>query len=135
MDMNPIKPQERSGDDFGFPKAAGVVIRQGALVMLAAGVAMTAAAGPDAGTAATYVVVGIADRARAAADTDARVRRGVFHFKNSAAGDAITLSEVGQPAFVVGEETVAKTSDTNLRPKAGTIVDVDSTGVWVRVGV
>lgn len=133
------KIEERAGRDFSHPVAAGAQIYQGGLVMLDTGAAKAAAPGADSTAAAKLVVVGVADKTVkggvAAGDERVPVREGVFLFKNSASGDLIALSNVGAPAYVVDDETVALTSNTNVRPKAGTIIDVESLGVWVRVGV
>lgn len=62
------------------------------------------------------------------------VEKGVFRFKNSTAGDAITMAaHFNALVYVVDDETVAATSNTNTRIVAGRVVDVDSTGVWVRI--
>lgn len=59
------------------------------------------------------------------------VRRGVFRWKNSAAGDLITRAEIGDNCYIVDDETVAKTDGTGTRSIAGKIRDVDAQGVWV----
>lgn len=129
-----IRIQERLGTDYDFPLAPTADVRQAALIMLAAGVAFVAAPGPDAATAATHKVVGIAQRRCPPGTPRVPVRSGVFHFRNSPGADAITLSDWGQPAYVVADDAVALTDGGALRPAAGTIVDVDAAGVWVRVG-
>lgn len=63
-----------------------------------------------------------------------RVVTGIYRYGNSAAGDLITRAAIGQPAYVVDDQTVALTSAANTRPVAGTIFDVDADGVWVRFG-
>lgn len=61
------------------------------------------------------------------------VRKGIFQFANSAAGDAITKAEIGDDCYIVDDQTVAKTNPGgNTRSVAGKIVDVDATGVWVK---
>lgn len=60
-----------------------------------------------------------------------KVRQGIFRWNNSAAADAITRAEIGDPAYIVDDQTVAKTNGTNTRSAAGTIRDVDAQGVWV----
>ena len=60
-----------------------------------------------------------------------RVRQGRFRWANSAAADAITRAEIGDPAYIVDDQTVAKTNGGNTRSAAGTIRDVDAQGVWV----
>lgn len=62
----------------------------------------------------------------------AKVKTGVFKFANSTSGDLIGRADIGQPAYVVDDQTVAKTSASNTRPVAGTIFDVDADGVWIR---
>lgn len=85
----------------------------------------------------TLKCVGVAEcqadnRGGAAGDVRVKVRKGVFAFNNSAAGDAIALSDVGATCFMVSDQTVAKTNGTNTRSAAGTVFDVDAEGVWVR---
>jgi hypothetical protein len=65
---------------------------------------------------------------------NARVKKGVFRFANSAGGDEITKAEIGDNCYIVDDQTVAKTSDTGARSIAGRIEQVDSQGVWVRLG-
>lgn len=111
---------------------ANAVIWQGAMAAIdAAGLAVPAAA------VAAHKVIGVA-KGRAdntgGADGAVRVRAeaGIFRLANSAAADAIALTDIGAPAYVVDDQTVAKTSNSGVRPVAGTIFDVDAQGVWVR---
>ena len=133
------KVQERAGHQFGVPLAAGATVYQGGMVARSAGLGRAAAPAASAGVAAATAIVGIAERTVTNTGADQAVnvptKSGVFLFKNSAGGDAITEAAIGQPAFVVDDETVALTNTSNLRPRAGTIVDVESDGVWVRIGV
>jgi len=62
------------------------------------------------------------------------VRTGVFRFANSAGADEIALADVGADAWIVDDQTVAKTDGTASRSKAGRIMDVDAHGVWVSIG-
>lgn len=62
----------------------------------------------------------------------AQIERGVFGpFANSAGADQVTLADLGAPCYVVDNQTVAKTSNTNARPVAGEVFNVDAEGVWV----
>jgi hypothetical protein len=70
-----------------------------------------------------------------AAAVTATVQPGTFRFANSAAADAITKAEIGDTCYIVDDQTVAKTTDSATRSAAGQIVDVDTSGVWVRVGM
>jgi hypothetical protein len=45
------------------------------------------------------------------------------------------LAEVGAVCYLVDDETVAKTSGTNTRSRAGYVVDVETAGVWVLMGL
>lgn len=124
---------ERSGVDFSFPVAAATKIYAGALVCLnAAGNAVPGA------TSTTLIAVGRADEqvdntGGAIGDKVVAVRKGVFRFNNSTAGDAITKAEIGDSAYIVDDARVAKTNGTNTRSVAGKIVDVDADGVWVQI--
>jgi hypothetical protein len=60
-----------------------------------------------------------------------RIERGCYRFKNSASGDLIALTDIGANAYIVDDETVAKTNGTNTRSVAGIIRDVDAQGVWI----
>ena len=71
----------------------------------------------------------------AGADGDVNVdtETGVFNFKNSAAGDLITIADIGNDCYIVDDETVAKTDGTGTRSIAGRIDSIDSHGVWVEI--
>lgn len=71
----------------------------------------------------------------AAGDKNAKFRPGIFRFANSASTDLITIADVGTDCYIVDDQTVAKTSGSNTRSIAGKIVQVDSLGVWVKVGI
>ncbi len=59
------------------------------------------------------------------------IHRGRYRWANSAAGDLITRADIGKSAFIVDDQTVAKTNGGATRSVAGTIRDVDAQGVWV----
>jgi hypothetical protein len=115
----------------GHPVKGATKIFAGALVCLdAAGWAVPGA------TAATLKTVGRAESrfdnsAGANGDVIANVRRGTFRWGNSAAGDAITRADIGKPAYVVDDQTVAKTDGGGTRSVAGIIRNVDAQGAWV----
>jgi hypothetical protein len=55
-------------------------------------------------------------------------------FANSASGDLIAQTEVGSNVYVVDDQTVAKTSNSNARSIAGRVWKVDATkGVLVEL--
>lgn len=63
------------------------------------------------------------------------VRKGVFRYENSSAGDAITTADIGKDCYIVDDQTVAKTDGGSTRSVAGRVYDVDSDGVWVEFSV
>lgn len=67
----------------------------------------------------------------AAGAVDVEVEFGIFRFANS---DSIAAANVGQMAYAVDDQTVAKSSSNGARPLAGPIMEVDSSGVWVYLG-
>src|SRR5574337_702698 len=56
---------------------------------------------------------------------------GCYRFANSAAGDAVTIADIGRPCYIVDDQTVARTSNNGARCTAGVVYDVDSSGVWI----
>ena len=121
---------ERGRDLLAIPVAAGALILQGALVAVnAAGFAIAGA------TSTTVKGAGRAEQtvdnsAGAAGDQKVTVKRGVFKFKN-AAGDPCVQADTLNDCFIVDDETVAKTNGGNTRSRAGKILEVEATGVWV----
>jgi hypothetical protein len=117
---------------YHVPVAASAVIYAGALVVNNAGYAAPGS------VATTLVALGRAEESvdntgGANGAKSVTVRRGVFKFKNSSAGDAIGLTELGKDVYIVDDETVAKTNGTNTRSVAGKVRGVDSDGVWVEI--
>lgn len=126
---------ERQGDEFSFDVAAAVVCRGGGIAVLDASGNVKPAV-----VATGLICVGrfqetVDNSAGAAAAVKAKVRSGVFRYGNSAAGDAITKAHIGDTCYLVDDQTVALTDATGTRSAAGKIVDVDSAGVWVRMGL
>ena len=125
----------RSGDVYDDPVAASTVIYAGALVCLnAAGNAVPGAVATGLkarGVARVRVDNGGGD----AGDKRIESAPGVYRFGNSASADEIARGDIGATAYIVDDQTVAKTDGSSARSPAGTIVDVDDVGVWVRIGV
>ncbi len=119
------------GDIRRPPLPANGKVWQGGMVQInAAGYAVSASA------TAANVTIGRADETvdntgGANGDKSVKVRRGVFRFGNSAAGDLIARTEIGKTVYVVDDQTVAKTNNAGARPAAGICFDVDAQGVWV----
>lgn len=62
------------------------------------------------------------------------VESGCFRYDNSASADEITVADVGEVCYLVDDQTVALTSATSTRSRAGVIDQVDDAGVWVIMG-
>lgn len=132
LTRNRNTPQRR-GQGYGYPVAAATHIFAGGIVVQsAAGFAEPASVADD------IVALGVAqaevdNSAGANGDLTVTVERGVFQFANSASTDEITQADIGAVCYLVDDETVAKTSDTNARSAAGIVDHVDAAGVWVLI--
>lgn len=122
----------RTGDLREPPVKGATKIWQGSMVAIDA----TGYAVPAAAVAAHKVIGRAEDTYDNIAGADgairARIRTGIFRWANSSAGDLIAAADIGATAYVVDDQTVAKTSATNTRPAAGVIFDVDADGVWIK---
>lgn len=124
--------KRRDGTQFTAPVAASTKIYAGGMVAI-----NTSSLAVPAAATATLKVVGVAEEAAdnsagSASDISVKYRKGIFKFKNSASTDLIALTDVNASCYAVDDETVAKTSNSNARPVAGVIRDVDADGsVWV----
>ncbi len=120
----------RAGDQFSDPVAAGEIIYAGSFVVLDA----------NGYAAPATEATGLTPRGRADAQVDntngtagaSRVatRKGTFRFAN--VGD-IDRTHIGNDAYLVDDQTVSSSSNTNARSVGGTIDDVDDDGVWVHI--
>lgn len=122
----------RAGTDRGAPVAAATTIYAGSLVCLnAAGNAVPGAVSatlrPIGRALETVVNTG------SAGDETVRVEAGVFRWDNDGA-DPVTRAHIGADCYVLDDETVSSSHDTNARSVAGIVFDVDADGVWVRTG-
>lgn len=120
---------EAYGVDGGSKIFAGSIVVLNALGFAAPG-----------STATGLVTVGRADEQvdntdGSDGDLKVKVRRGVFRFANSAGADEITAAEIGDDCYIVDDQTVAKTDGTSTRSVAGKVVQVDTLGVWVKLGI
>lgn len=122
-------PKLERDDVDEHPVQAGAIVFAGSLAMLnAAGFVIPGA------EALGLTALGRAET-RVVGDGERRVktRRGVLRFANSGGADTITRAEIGDPAYVVDDQTLAKTNGGNTRSPAGIIRDVDAQGVWVQI--
>ena len=122
----------RLGDLRVEPMAATVKIWGGSLVMRNAAGYLTKGA-----TSTGCIGVGRAERTvdntGAAGAASIEYRIGLFLFANSAAGDLITIADIGKLCYIVDDQTVAKTDGTATRSRAGIVDGIEANGaVWVR---
>jgi len=114
------------------PVAANVKIHEGSLAALTAtgyatpGAVSTTLKKPGKARATVDNIGG------AAGAKTIELELGCFQYANSAAGDLITIADVGASAYIVDDQTVAKTNGGTTRSIAGEIVDVDAQGVWIK---
>lgn len=122
--------KERQLKTLNAPIAASMLIYAGALVALNATGYLVPGSESDAlsmpGRAKEQI-----NNAGADGDLTAEYELGCFQYANSAAADEITRADIGNDCYIVDDETVAKTSNTDARSVAGKIVDLDDSGVWV----
>ncbi len=120
--------QERLAKAFSYPVAAGKVFFVGALAVLNA----TGYAEPA--TTATgkkglgRVMEAVSNTSGGDGDVAIVVERGCFLFANDG---TVTHAHIGGSAYAVDDQTVAPTDGGGTRSAVGTILDVDSRGVWV----
>lgn len=122
-----------------YPMKAATTIFAGGMVAIdSSGLAVPADAtvtNKTVGVAATNGGLSSWENAGGNSALTVEVYQGEFKFNNSAAGDAITIAEVGASCFVVDDQTVAKTDNTGARPIAGLVTGVDADGVWVDISL
>ena len=121
----------QDGELIAVPVAASKKIFAGSLVA-----ANSSGYATPGAVATTLTYLGRAEEqvdnsAGANGDVTVNVRRKkVFKFKNYGS-DLVTQAELGKVCYIVDDETVAKTNGTSTRSAAGTVVGIDSDGVWV----
>lgn len=127
----PFNAPELTRGYLNVPLAAATIIYAGCMVALnAAGNAVLAS------DTAALRVIGRAEEtidnsAGAAADLSIVVKPGIFQYQNDVT-NAITKAQVGKPAYVFDDVTVANTSTNKV--VAGIVVRVDDTGVYINCG-
>lgn len=120
--------------------AASTTIYQGSLVATqigGSGYAVVASADRSLrvlGVAVKRAVNTTAEGYGSAGQINVEVARGVWAFANSSSTDAITAADVGEPCYVVDDNTVARTSSAGSRPVAGTVVRIENSKVFVEIG-
>ncbi len=119
----------RDGSLRNFGVKADTLIEENVNVVLNNGIAEPARAGPG------LIFVGVARQTIAGglADGDERVvvARLITLWENSET-DPVELTAIGQAVFIEDETTVAATDAGGTLSPAGTVFDVDASGVWVQ---
>lgn len=115
-----------------YPVKGGEYLAGNAVIFLVAGLAVPFAAADASAVCAGVSRLGVDNRQGADSTERVAVEVGERKFRN--AGD-ITLADVGETAFFADEHTLSADSNTNKRPKAGVITQVDDDGVWVSLGI
>jgi hypothetical protein len=118
-------------DLLAIPLKGGIKVYKGAMMAItAAGILTNASADVTLKVVGSsehdYDTTGLSD-----GDLVGQVRRGAFHYKNSAAGDAIAQAEYLKTVYVVDNQTVAKTDGTGTRPAAGIFLGFGSDGLLI----
>jgi hypothetical protein len=117
-----------------LPVAASTVCWSGGIVALSGSGANAVAVPASANNA--LKVVGVADsnadnRQGAAGAISVDVKLGTFLFDNDP-NDPIAIGDIDAACYVTDDHTVSKTSNSGAKPRAGTIFDVETSGVWVK---
>jgi hypothetical protein len=60
---------------------------------------------------------------------------GIRKMNNGTSTDTVLVTDIGQDCFALDDNTVARTDKGNTLSRAGKIVDVDTDGVWVCLGM
>lgn len=127
----------RTGNRLSVSVNGGAILYGGGMVsLLSDGTAV------PAGTSSSGRAVGVAIQdydntagADGAVIAELDCGPGILHpFKNSTSSDLLAKADIGATCYIVSDEQVAKTSDSGARAIAGVVCDVDTYGVWVRVG-
>lgn len=124
--------ERRDGQQFVDPVAAGVRIFAGAIVVLNANGLATPAVKATGLKTRGIAEEQVDNTAGADGAQSVATRRGLFRLANSSA-DPISRTDIGNLCYLVDDQTVAKTDDSNARSAAGTIRDLDDVGVWVQI--
>lgn len=126
----PFDSSERPGDILSLPFAAGANLYAGNLIAIDgsgnAVLASDTAGLRVAGRNEEDIVAGV-NVVRG--EGNARIKRGVFQYKNSTA-DALTAADVGKVCYVEDAETVNKTGGSHTI-KAGIFLGFGPAGVFV----
>lgn len=127
---------ERQGKVYDGPVAGNVKLYGGGIAAIDASGNITKGATNPALRGVGRIEETVDNTGGSAGDKRVTFRKGVFPYKNSSSGDAITRADIGKQCYLVDDETVAKTAavveGNPTRGVAGIVDDITSDGVWVR---
>lgn len=113
-----------------LPVKGATKIFEGSLVAVKAGFAIPGKLD------AAIIAVGRAEEfiENTGADGEAiiKVRRGCFKFENDAA-KPVTNAQLLQDCYIVDDQTVSSSHETNTRSRAGKVIEVEPDGVWIEI--
>ena len=121
----------RQGQAYADPVAASTTIYAGGLVALDSNGYAVPGSTATGLTARGRAQERVDNSAGADGDEIVHVMPGIFRWVNDGT-DTITRADIGASAYIVDDQTVAVNDGGSTRSPAGTIVDVDAQGVWVR---
>jgi hypothetical protein len=122
----------RSGDRRSFAVKGGVILYAGAMVAIDGSGRLQPGRSDATLKGVGRCPVRVDNSTGADGAVHADVEAGVHRFGNSSGGDAIAVGDIGSTAYMVDDQTVAKTDASGTRGRAGTIFDVDALGVWIK---
>ncbi|WP_175992316.1 hypothetical protein [Burkholderia vietnamiensis] len=124
--------QNRAGSRYSYPAKGGVLFFVGAIAAIdsATGFATKGAASTTL-KGAGIVQEQVDNTAGADGALNVPLKRGLWRVANSAGADQLTLKDIGANAYIVDDQTVAKTDGGATRSVAGIVRDVEPAGVWV----
>lgn len=136
--QTPIVTEMRDGELIPVPLKANAVVLEGTFALVdATGHAISS----STAVAATQKCLGVWDKGGDnTSGTDGAVlvcarRKLQFLFSNLST-DAVTQADLGATVYVADNQTIAKSSNTNARPVAGTFMGFDTQYpeyVWVEI--
>ncbi|MDR3323125.1 MAG: hypothetical protein LBS89_02860 [Zoogloeaceae bacterium] len=123
----PRNTLKKLGDIQGYPVKGGVILYQGGIAGVEAGLAVP---GGTADSVSVGRVEQTVDATNAVdGELNVTVEAGIFQL---ASDGSIVAANIGVPAYLADDQTVTSTS---TQPLAGNILAVDAGGVWVRIGI
>ena len=124
---NDIRRRERSGDRYGYPVLAGVIIYGGTAIGITAALAAVPAGHVNAVALIGFAEERIDNSAGATGDQLANAKKGIFDIALAGA----TAANIGDPVYASADDTFTLTAGALLQ--IGTLDAIDADGVcWLK---